>query len=86
MVTAWIGLWVLWNPARYIFAAALLAAWITTPLLGASISTALGGTFLEGAQMVAGAILTLTFCTDIRQEFNRTKSEQAAHGDAEPTP
>lgn len=80
MVTAWIGLWFLWNPARYIYAAALFAAWVTTPLLGVSLSTALGGTFLAGAQMVAGAILTLIFCTDIRQEFKETKSEQVADG------
>ena len=83
MVTGWIGLWFLWNPARYIYTAALFAAWVTKPLLGASLSTALGGTFLEGAQMVAGAILVLIFCTEIQQKFKQTKSEQGGDGDAE---
>jgi hypothetical protein len=61
MVISWIGLWFFWNPARYIYAIALAVTWITTPLLGPSVSTAWGGTLEEASTMTAGAILVLIF-------------------------
>ena len=78
MVCSWFGLWFLWNPARYIYAAALALSWITTPLLGPSVMTAWGGTLEDASSMAAGAILVLIFLSDLRKEF-RHKANKTAH-------
>ena len=78
MVCSWFGLWFLWNPARYIYAVALALSWITTPLLGASVLTAWGGTLMEASSMAAGAILVLIFLSDLRKEF-RPKANKPLH-------
>lgn len=71
MVFSWIGLWFFWNPARYTYAVALTVTWITTPLLGPSVSTAWGGTLEETSTMADGAILLMIFFGDQRKEFGK---------------
>jgi hypothetical protein len=78
MIISLIGLWFFWNPARFIYATGLAVAWITTPLLGPSVSTAWGRTLEDASTMAAGAILILIFLPIIGNRSSRKEANQSA--------
>lgn len=72
MIVAWIGLWKLWRPARFIYTVTRLLGVLLFLLLDSVYyHTPVGAMFNEYSVLAAGAILGLIFFSDLSAHFKK---------------
>lgn len=76
-LAAWLGVWLLWRPARRLYTAAAAAGLAITPLFGPTVEPTWVGTLFDLGTMSSGAILALLYLSPAARHFGRAPTESA---------
>ena len=73
LLTAWIGLFVFWKPARMLYLITMVVSLLLGPFFGPYVETGLSYTLCEATSIVSGIILTLVYFSPLKELYERGK-------------
>jgi membrane associated rhomboid family serine protease len=84
--TAWIGLLVLWRPARRLYLVCMAMSIFLALISGPMVVTSIGATFRLMDGLVSGAVLGLVYFSDLARRFEGAPAERKAAAEIHPGP
>lgn len=74
LVISWVGLFLFWNPARWMYLAAIVVPLLYSAFFSFTILPPVSDAIGILSALLGGAILALIFCSPIKKQFIKGKS------------